>query len=538
MMGYWDHKPTNTVASTTQLFREAKQDYAAAKDGRFRRRRQIPTTGAGADYHYRSSADFLKIMENSRAMDRDDMQVGFMVDRVVTNEIQGGLWPEPATGDKKLDEDLTADFGAWAIDPLQCDAAGVMDYAQMQREGRRSSIVDGGVLFLPQEEDQSIQTVEAHRCRTPSSTTRDVVHGVLIDKRRRPLEYWLTKDDLDLNAPLKNVNQVDRYPAFDEEGYPSVFHLFRRRRPSQTRGVSAFAPIVDPIGMSEDIHFAELIRRQITACYAVIEERAANYTVPGAEGKTGPREEELTSDGSTRVTEGISPGMRIRAKPGVKLTGFAPNIPGPDFLPHMRVILQIISCNLGLPLVMALMDASETNFSGWRGAVNEARMGFRINQAITVTQFVTPVYHFKLRGFLAERNNSAYRTALKKIGPRKFFNHHVQLPAWPYIQPLEDANADDARLRQRSTSRRRIIAERGGDIREIDRENLEDNETMIVEAMEAAKRIEKKTGIAVDWHELLYVPSSSPTSVALANQAKTLADAKESESKKPAGGVA
>ena len=105
----------------------------------------------------------------------------------------------------------------------------------------------------------------------------------------------------------------------------------------------------------------------------------------------------------------------------------------------MRLILTLIGINLGLPLVMVLMDASETNFSGWRGAVDQARLGFRQNQKRLINRFHKPVYLWKVRQWMAE--DAALRRAAARSDVN-IFAHRWNPPTWPYIQPLQDATAD------------------------------------------------------------------------------------------------
>ena len=53
--------------SLADAFEARRSDYQAAKASRYRRRRTgISTSGSGADYHYRSDADYLRILKNRR----------------------------------------------------------------------------------------------------------------------------------------------------------------------------------------------------------------------------------------------------------------------------------------------------------------------------------------------------------------------------------------------------------------------------------------------------------------------------------------
>ena len=515
-------------ASISEPFAELRADYAAAKASRFRRvRRGTLPLGSGADFHTRIHTDYFKIVEDARDMDRNDSTVGQGISRAVTMTTQAGLMPDAQTPDKALNADLNEDFAAWANDPKQADVAHEHDFGAQQHLILRDRFVAGDIFPILVAGEKAgtgaVQVIENYRCKTPGGTKRNLVNGILLDDRRRRRQYWFAPDSINPYERTFLVGDMMKYDVNDDNGDRQVLHNYDPKRVTQTRGISALAPIFDLLGMCEDIQFAELVRRQVAACFAVIRNRAVGF--PGAStGAYGEQQAETRPDGTKRLIEGISPGMEIEGVPGETITGFSPGIPGPDFIPHMRMVLMTVSANLGMPLNMFLLDATDTNFSSWRGTVDMARQGFRYNQILLRKQFVSPVYRFKLRDFIA--TNRAYRLASEKWG-MKFFRHRVSLPAWPHPQPLEEANADDRRLQSRTASRRRIIGNAGADIDEIDRETVNDNKAAILMAINAAKEIEAETQVKVDWHELLYIPASNSTSVALSNQAATLANTKQ-----------
>lgn len=502
------------VYSTAEAFESIRNDYNAAKTSRYRRRRTgVAPTGSGADYHYRSDADYLRMLEQARDMDRNDCIVGQTVDRAVTNALQDGLQLDPQTGDKELDQELWSRWKAWGEDPEQCDIQGEHCWSEQEQLVYRATLVDGDILALPIRDDGYLELVESHRLRTPSNTSKNVVNGILLDGRRKRLEYWLTKDDLSPSKALSKVSDIETYQARDRSGQKQVFHVFNPKRITQTRGVSAFAPIFDVLGMFEDVNFAKLVQQQIVSCFAVFRERSLEGEY-GDPPQRGDRESESMSDGGTRTIEGIAPGMEITGQPGEKLTGFSPNVPNNEFFQHVRLILTLVGVNLGLPLVMVMLDASETNFSGWRGAVDQARMGFRRNQKWLAARFHTPVYKWKVRDWLA--SDAAMRNVAKK-SKVDVFGHIWKMPTWPYVDPYKDAQADLLRVRNVLISPRRLHAERGRDWETIAEETVADNAYAIRKAKgEAAKlNTEFKDGNPVHWRELLSLPTPDGVDVAL-----------------------
>jgi capsid protein len=274
-------------------------------------------------------------------------------------------------GDKAIDRDLFGRWSAYAAYRDEVDFTGEQNFHGMERLALQSVIVDGDILALPTE-NGAFQLVEGHRLRTPRGTKRNVVHGILLDEYRRRLEYWITKEDIDAMQPVPRVNDVTRYPARDRDGVRWVFHQYMPDRVSQTRGITAFAPAVDTASQGDDLFFAQLVKAQMAACVTLLRELSENSQVgiPGADLETTT---EQRPTGTSRMLAGWQPGMEVFGWPGEKLSGFSPNVPNAEFFQHAMLILTIVAVNLDLPLAVLLLDPSKTNFSGWRGAMDQAR---------------------------------------------------------------------------------------------------------------------------------------------------------------------
>jgi capsid protein len=171
------------------------------------------------------------------------------------------------------------------------------------------------------------------------------------------------------------------------------------------------------------------------------------------------------------------------------------------------LILTLVGINLGMPFCMLVLDASETNFSGWRGAIDQARMGFMRNQRILVRRFLTPVYRWRARRF-ADQDRTARRLRAK-WGEPSYFAHRWGAPRWPSIQPKDDETADGMALANGTASPRRLNARKGQEYEDVLAERIADNEAAIQRAIEAAARIEAATGQTVDPMTILFLGRDS-----------------------------
>ncbi len=486
-----------------EAFESLRAEYNAARSSRFRRARTgVGPTGRTGDYHYRTEGDYLRMMELSRDFMRNDPVVGQGVRRgLVGNVVRDGFSPDPQTGDPGANTAIKDRWRSWSESPEQVDLAGEHDWHELEGLVLQQTIVDGDICELPLREG-CLESVEAHRLRTPSNTKQNVVHGVLLDQNRRRLEYWFTRDDIDPSQSLSKVGDMKRYAARDAAGNRQVFHCYLPDRLSQTRGVTAFAPIVDMVGMHDDIQFAKLVQCQVVSAFAVLRERSPMATYQ-PDAQRGERTTSTLSDGTVRILEGIAPGMEVSGQPGEKLTGFSPAVPNPEWKPYALLILTFVAINLGLPLAVLLLDPSQTNFSGWRGAMDQARIGFRRLQRRLAARLHKPVYAWKLRQWAAED------PALARIDASKLFLHRWQFPRWPYIDPATDAAADLIRQRNLLASPRMVAAERGYDWDEIVEQTVADNGQAIRAAKAAAAEINAANpdDDPVSWRELLSLPT-------------------------------
>ena len=80
------------VKNQMQQFYDAKNYYDAGRKNRFIRDRSgLPAMGAGADYHLATFGEWMRMIETSRDIDRNDPVIGQGITRLVDNLIQEGF---------------------------------------------------------------------------------------------------------------------------------------------------------------------------------------------------------------------------------------------------------------------------------------------------------------------------------------------------------------------------------------------------------------------------------------------------------------
>lgn len=496
--------------SLAEAFDGIRADYDFMKESRFIRRRVgLAQGGAAGDYHIRNESDFYKGIEKARDVSRNDMVVGQALNRRAENIIQDGFTVNPKTGDRKADLELWNRWNEWAKNPETVDVCGELNWNEMELAVVRSVQIDGDILAAGLQDGQ-LQLFEAHTIKKKRKS-KNVHLGVELDENRRRKRYWISKDPIDAQKTNSSAETSEPLSVYDGDT-KVLFHVYNGdKRISQTRGISELSRIFALAGMVDDINFAKMLQQQIASCFAVIREQAAlgqqgGNALPSVAVSSGFGEAttETTVTGETRAIQGIQPGMLFKSMPGEKIRLESASVPNQEFFAHIRLLLQLLGVNLGIPLVMMLLDGSETNFSGFRGAMDEARRGFKAMQRHLINRFHTPVWKWKVRQWMDED------PALKALAERqkiRIFDHEWNPPNWPYIEPLTDASGDLLRLRNHLISPRRLHAEKSRDYETLIDEVTEDNGYAIESAIRKAARLNKKYPDAgLTWRDVLQLP--------------------------------
>jgi lambda family phage portal protein len=490
----------NHTTAMLESMREARADYNAAKPSRFRRKRTgVASQGSGADYHYRVESDYFGIIEQARDAERNDSLLGRIVDSAVINTIQSGFKLDPQTGDEALDMELWERFDEWASDPDACDIAGEYCFHDFECLNLRRVMFDGDIVILPLQSGE-LQVIEAHRVRTPHKA-KDIIHGVKLDSFRKRVQYWITKDDIDPLGSVTAKSEIYPHATRDALGNRQVLHIYDPKRSTQTRGVSALAPIIDPAAMRDDIEFATMVKQQVASCFAIIRTRAMGFDGNNDPAGMGYGYTQQQGGGYSRQVGGIAPGMEVLGEPGETINGFSPNVPNPEYFQQISGLVRLIAANLGCPPEVSLFDTTQTTFHGYRGAVDEARRGFRRNQEWLKKRFHMPVYRWKVRQWMSE--DAALRSRYAALG-EKLFNHKWNSPNWAYIDPVKDAAGDKDQLNNGLISPRRWANGRGYDIDELNDEIVADNISRIRKAQDAANEFnEDYPDYPITWRDVL-----------------------------------
>lgn len=445
--------------------------YRAARTDRLR---SWMTSGGSADEDILWDLPMLR--EKSRELNRNDPHGSGITDTMETNIIGSGIRLQSRIDFEFLGmkEDSARDFQkaaerAWRSWVPYADASDHLDFDEIQQLCLRQ-ILENGESFVLIHQDKtnarspyalSLEVIESDRIETPPHLKSDksVRSGIKIGPKGEPVAYFVRKTHPgDLTLRLNDPKRLEflEIPAYNELGLKNIIHLYKMKRPGQTRGVPFFAPVMNYFKDTSDYFEAELIAAQVAACFAAV------IT------KTDPLGEAYGNAGEINTAnqrlENIEPGTFEYLQAGESIQQLNPNRPGGSFEPFMERILRAISSGLNLPYEVVAKDFSRTNYSSARAAILEARKLFLVWQSFIAKKLCDPVYDRLLEeayldGKLPIRSYYASRDEYKKarwIGQ-----------GWGWVDPVKEVKASKEALDSDMTTLADVCAASGLDWEEV-----------------------------------------------------------------------
>jgi lambda family phage portal protein len=289
--------------------------------------------------------------------------------------------------------------------------------------------------------------------RTKTGRTAEggaIVQGVEINAIGRVVAYWIrTQAPGDLLGGLSFASV--RIPAAD------IVHVYRPLFPGQMRGLSWFAPILLPAHELAQVLDAMLVRAKVAALMTAFvknQEEDAGFPVAGE-----------TRDGETAVE--LEPGAIIDLPPGQSVEFSEPPDQG-SVGTFATETLRIIAAGAGVTYEQLSGDYSKVTYSSARQAILEfRRFAESVQHHTIVFQLCRPVWDRFVRWqvLIGAVPATAYQRDQANFLAVKWLP-----PAWPWVDPLKDAQAAILEMNNLLRSRSEIAAERGADIESLDAE--------------------------------------------------------------------
>jgi lambda family phage portal protein len=441
--------------------RQAIRVYEGADRGR--RGAAWQATGSSANGELQNALAPLR--DRSRDLARNNPWASRMLDIMSSHIVGNGIVPVSNTGSDKIDNRVNS---LWEDFVDQADVTGCLSFYAMQDLAVRSMIESGDVAgrFIDTELRDStavpfqIQLLEsdfidASREGLFALAADDKAVGVKrsrlgvgLGDYDRWLGLWLYQRHPGEAASIADVRNsyTSQFVTRDD-----LFHMFKRERPGQVRGVSWFAPILMTARDLADILDAANVKARVEACFAgfitnsdesmpLLEDNGSLSTIPGA------------------IVSSLEPGMLKELRSGQDIKFAAPT--STSQLDTILINnLQAMAAGVGCTYDQATGDLRQANYSSLRaGKIEFWRLVGRMQRHVVIPQFCQPVWdRFIDRAVLAGR--------LPDRGKRGGYRPRWVVPAKEMIDPKKDFDATKNLVRSGAMTPQDFIASFGGDWR-------------------------------------------------------------------------
>ncbi len=458
--------PAPRSARSITLLRPRVQAYEAAGTGR--RTRGWHATTTGPNDSVLPSLSLLR--DRSRAACRNDGFARAIINALVTNLIGCGITPQSGAPDPEFRKAL---HKLWLDSTDFSDADGTCEFYGQQAQGALSWFAAGEAFLrlrdrLPGDGlpvPFQVQIIEPEFC----PHTYDAMNGqnriragIEFSPIGKRVAYWMYRQrpgewqDLD-------TSQLVRVPA------ETVCHLYSPERPGQIRGIPRLAAALVKLKDLDRFDDATLLRQQISNLFAGFVTRPAGVGDAELDPITGQPIETI----GDRAAVGLEPGAFEELAPGESVEFSDPPSVGETYEGFMRQQLMGGGVAAGVPYEIFTGDLRQVNDRTVRLILGEFRRHVQQLQQHFAFQVCRPIWSAWFTRAVLSRAlaiPSAYYDDPATWQAVKWQPH-----GWPYMNPVQDVEADKAAIRSGLTSRSAVLSARGENAEVIDQENAEDN---------------------------------------------------------------
>jgi lambda family phage portal protein len=412
---------------------------------------------SSASGNQETRADIRELRRRGRALFRDDPVVTGAVREFVNNVVgETGLRLHPrnkGADGKPAEKANAALIDAWK-DWGHKETASVdrsMSFVDIQDRIVESLVVDGEVFIrkhsgFRNKYAYSLELIdpdlldEQFNVETMPNGNQ-IWMGVEIDKWGAPVQYHFWT-----RHPAESGRRERVAIPADE-----IIHLFKRKRTKQVRGVSWLTPVIFRLKMLGAYEDAEVTAARIAASkmgfFETIPDAFAAFELPA------PNE---------KIVMDVAPGSIDQAPPGYKFTPWDPQHPNAQFAAFLKAMLRTIAGGLGMAYTTLTGDLEGTNYSSIRaGLLNERDFWRRLHSWFAE--------HFH-RLVFASWLEMAILTPILSLPSRlaeRWTDVEWKGRGWKWVDPYNDARANEMMLALGLTSRQQLCAEMGREFEDI-----------------------------------------------------------------------
>lgn len=414
------------------------------------------------------------LQEQARYLEENHDLVNGILTTLVNNTIgPEGITVEPLPRDAKgkVDRDFANElielYEDWSNHP---EVTGEFTRSGMERVLARSLYRDGEVfaqhivgpkpgLVHHTKVPYSVEMLESDMVpiHHPDNVESNMFNGVLKNEWGQPIGYRVYKRHpgslkaWDIKTKMVNAE--------------AMLHAKLTNRIGQTRGVSAFAPVLMRLNDLKSYEEAERVAARMSACMAL-------YVKRGNPDLYQPTDEE--DDRFFEMAPGI---IYDNLLPGEEINDVTPHRPSQLLQPFRDSMLKAATSGVNANYSTVAKDYSGT-YSSQRQELSDSYVNYTTLQADFVAQIARPMWQIFLQAALTSQ-------VIKRpagINENTLYDAQFRGPVQPWIDPAKEASANLIQVRAGFKSLSQVIRERGENPRKVfaeikrERDELEEME--------------------------------------------------------------
>jgi lambda family phage portal protein len=438
-----------------------------------------------------TSLDFIRA--RCREQIRDNPWAASAIDNFESQVIGNGIKPRWNIPNKSLKKQIEDKFGRWAMSK-SIDHEGQLNFYGLQALASRE-IFEAGEVFvrlhsrppswrmkvpfqlqLIEGEQVPVFKNEVNAYSASTGLSKNSIRtGIEFDPDGRRVAYHMYK---------QNPGETMFFPTeglvFTRIDAKDILHSYKPKRAGQLRGEPHLVSVLTALYELDQYTDATLVKKKVSAMFSGFIEKVspdADIIVPTQSEGLDPNSQfpPLPTTLNIQNSE-MQPGTLVNLFAGEKIT--FPNLPvDADIETFLRVMLHRFAVAVGATYEQITGDLKGVNYSSIRAGLLDFRRKceqFQLN--IIIQQLCQPV---AVRWLEEAYLSGAVKLPGYAADPEQYEDIKWSTPAWPWVDPLKDAQAALTSRRAGFTSRAIIVAEQGEDAAAIDAENTADSERAV-----------------------------------------------------------
>lgn len=416
----------------------------------------VPTNAQGEMFNRQA-----RRLMRARAQDleRNSDVTGAILDALLRNVVGKGFNLQALTKKDKFNEQAEALWLEWCK-PRNCDITGQQSFREILKMVVSRAFIDGEILIIKtytgskkfplQLQIREAADLDSLGLMSNPANDNIICDGIELDKYGKPVAYYLTETDA-LGMTKNTAKRIDA---------SQVIYMWHRKRPSEYRGVTLLAKIIDRIhDLGEYIGAVSFMQKILASICVFIKQ-----SLPDGARSIGRATADTKSPDGNQQTK-IKPGQMKYLAPGEDVATLNPSGNSAEAAGFATMQTRMSAAAVGLSLEATARDVSQVNYSSARQNLLEDTKTYEDWQLWLKEHLLDEIYtEFLISAYLANQFPMAADFWENK---ETYFAHRFIGQGMSWIDPIKEVTANKIGLETGQTTLEDICAKAGKDWKDV-----------------------------------------------------------------------